>query len=306
MAMVISASYELYSGLVGNAFIVASYEAWTAEGEASPLETASYEAWTGEMTLVAAPHYTGEAEFERWTAEISLAQSSVGLTISGEFEEWTNTLRTGAEFQASFEPMSGSLRLHNNISIAASYEAWIGGGPAIVASYAQWTAQISVSAGLTAAFHVAAMNMRQKGVTEFTNFPFNSFTKIGKVWYAAGDGGLYRLGDAATDNGTAINWTLRTGQHDDNKVVLKRIPEVILGLRSNGALTVRVHGNDVSSYDYTFPKVSTDTIRQHRVTPGKGMRSRWYSVELRGKNGADLELNSMQMNMTETTRRLGA
>jgi hypothetical protein len=92
---------------------------------------------------------------------------------------------------------------------------------------------------------------------------------------------------------------------DDKSVELKRLPEILFGLRSNGKIVVTVYPNDTDSYDYNLPVVQKNTIHQHRVKPGKGMRGRWFAVGMRAKQNATLELASMQVNMTKTTRRLG-
>jgi hypothetical protein len=158
---------------------------------------------------------------------------------------------------------------------------------------------------LSGAFTIKVVNLRTGAVTEFTNHSYNSFARIGRDYYGAGPGGLVRL-SGTTDPGNAnIDWHLKTGQMDDKDPGLKRLPEVLLGLRSNNKITVDVYPDDNTSYSYKLPVVKKTTIHQHRVRPGKGMRSRWFAVGLRGWKNATLELDSMQVNMTETTRRLG-
>lgn len=154
-------------------------------------------------------------------------------------------------------------------------------------------------------YDAKVLNTGIAALTEFTNYRFNSFARIGDDYYAAGPAGLVRIDTGGSDAGQPINWVVRTGQHDDKDPGLKRLPEVVLGLRSNGNITVRVHKDDNTFFDYALPAVKKTTIHQHRVKPGKGMRSRWFQVELRGVGGASLELDSLQMLMAQTKRRLG-
>jgi hypothetical protein len=186
---------------------------------------------------------------------------------------------------AVFEPMD----VLNN-SGAARFESMVAAGFA--------------TQNLSETYDTKATNTRLGAVTEFSNYKFNSFARIGKDYYGAGPDGLYRL-DGATDNGANINWSLRTGRHDDKVTVMKRVPQVVLGLRSNGNITVRVWSDDNTFHDYPLPKVQTNTIHQHRVVPGKGMESRYFGVELRGVNNATLELDSMQIDFKHLTTRLG-
>lgn len=148
------------------------------------------------------------------------------------------------------------------------------------------------------------MNARTNAITEYTNYDFNSYAKIGSSYYGVSSEGIVLL-DGDDDDGASIDWAIKTGQHDDKNPGLKRLPEVLVGLRSNGPIRVRVHKDDNAYYDYVLPAVKRDTIHQARVTPGKGMRSRWFAVELQGIAGSAAEIDSLQMLMTKTNRRLG-
>lgn len=160
-------------------------------------------------------------------------------------------------------------------------------------------------AQVPATYSTQVMNTRNSFMTEYTNHNFDSYAKIGADYYGVGPGGLVRIGEGLTDDGSDIQWLIRTGQMDDGSSVLKRLPEIVLGLRSTGEILVRVWKDDSTFADYTFPSIKTDTIHQHRVKPGKGMRSRYFMVELQGVTNSVIELDSMQVNMTETSRRLG-
>lgn len=157
---------------------------------------------------------------------------------------------------------------------------------------------------LASTYDAFVMNTRSGAMTEYTNYEFNSFAKIGNSYYGAGPNGLFRL-DGTTDNGENIDWVVETGMHDDKDTRLKRMPELVMALRANQAIRVRIHHDDLRYNDYVIPASKRDTIYQTRAVLGKGVRSRYFGVELQGLNNADLELDSMQMEMTTTTRRLG-
>lgn len=153
-------------------------------------------------------------------------------------------------------------------------------------------------------FLTKTMNTRMTSVTEYQNFNFNSYAFFNGNYYGAGPGGLYLL-DGNDDDGVNIDWSFKTGQMDDKTVELKRLPEIVMGLRANGPVRVRVWKDDNTYFDYTLPATNTNTIHQQRVQPGKGMRSRYYMVELLGLSNAAIEIDSMQVNMSKTTRRIG-
>lgn len=148
------------------------------------------------------------------------------------------------------------------------------------------------------------MNTRNLAVTEYQNFNFTSYALVNGRYCAAGPAGLMAL-DGTDDNGTNINWSLKTGQMDDKAGTLKRLPEVVIGLRSSGPVRVRIWKDDGVYFDHMLPATKTDTIHQQRVTPGKGMRSRYFAVELQGVSNAASEIDSMQVNMAKLKRRVG-
>jgi hypothetical protein len=147
------------------------------------------------------------------------------------------------------------------------------------------------------------MNTRTSGVTKYAAFPYNSYAKIGDSYYGASSTGLYLL-DGETDAGADIDWSFRTGQLDNKDPGLKRLPEVVLGLRSIGSIRVNAYYGGQSMTN-TVPEVGAQSLHQHRVVLGKGARSRYFSVELEGIANSKIELDSLQVNMTKTTRRLG-
>jgi hypothetical protein len=155
-----------------------------------------------------------------------------------------------------------------------------------------------------ATYLTAVLNARNNYVTEYGNYEFNGYARIGNEYYATGPDGLYLL-DGTTDDGADISWSVLTGQMDGKDPGLKRLPEVLLALRNTGPVKVTVRPDDNLSYDYMLPAVKLDTLHQHRVVPGKGMRSRYFAVGLQAVNNSKVEIDSMQVNMTKTTRRLG-
>lgn len=160
------------------------------------------------------------------------------------------------------------------------------------------------SAVIAEVYRTHVMNTANNAVTEYAGFRFNSFAKIGDSYYGAGPDGFVKL-DGVDDAGANINWKVRTSQIDDGKIGLKRLPEVVMGLRASGPVRVRIYPDDNRFFDYMLPNVKTDTIRQHRVKPGKGMSGRYFSVELQGVSNSAIEMDSLQANMTLTTRRIG-
>lgn len=280
-----SASFEPLSG--AGADIAGTFEAMTASGE-----------------MVGGTSIVGRGYFEPLTATGEIPAVYVG-TGDAVFEALTGVGYGPTFGEATFEAMTAVGQATQGGAGLASFQPlrvdYVEGLAAFQPLMASGFSHAIVSDVYTA----KVINLRTGAVTEFTNHNYNSFARIGTKYYAAGPAGFVRL-EGVTDPGSAnIDWHVKTGQMDDKDPGLKRLPEVLLGLRASGKITVRIHPDDNTSHNYQLPVVQTNTIHQHRVKPGKGMRGRWFAVALLGNNNSTLELDSMQVNMTKTTRRLG-
>ncbi len=164
-------------------------------------------------------------------------------------------------------------------------------------------AEVVAEQAVAQAFKAWAVNARNNGVTEYTAFPYNSLARYNGVYLAAGAGGIFRL-DGEDDAGASIAWDFRTGLHDDKRPELKRLTEVVMGLRATGPVRVKVWKGEEESYEYVCPIFKDDMVHQTRVSTGRGLRSRYYQVGVSGL-GVAAEFDSLQMSMPSTTRRLG-
>jgi hypothetical protein len=149
------------------------------------------------------------------------------------------------------------------------------------------------------------MNTRNNAMSSYQAYPYNSFARYNGEYLAAGPTGLYVVDSGTTDSGAPIAWDLKTGMHDDNKPELKRLLEVLLAMRYDGPVQVTVWESETVSYTYPMANYQPDySLHQARVKAGKGLRSRYYQVEVSGV-GPRAEIASLQMTMPPTTRRVG-
>jgi hypothetical protein len=92
---------------------------------------------------------------------------------------------------------------------------------------------------------------------------------------------------------------------DDKNSMLKRLEEVLLAIRYDGPIRVRVWTDDNSFFDYNLSNYREDVLHQVRAKLGKGARSRFYRIELSGINNTAAEISSMQLPMIPLRRRVG-
>lgn len=139
-------------------------------------------------------------------------------------------------------------------------------------------------------------------VTEYRNFPFNSFASFDGAEFAAGPGGIYELtGD--DDDGTPIAAWIRSGLSHFGSLNAKRLPEMFLAIKADAdePLFVKVVHFDAKTGAKTedwFHLVEVRNNGMTRTTRAKiaeGLKSVFWGYELHNINGADFGLNELRL-----------
>lgn len=145
------------------------------------------------------------------------------------------------------------------------------------------------------------INTETTGITEYTNFPFNSISG----GYAATDTGIYKLtGD--DDDGTAIIGSIKTGLMNFGTSVQKQIPYAYIGCHTDGQMilktTVTRKGEKKERwYTMNQTRQAVDTVR---ITLGKGIKSTYYQFELVAIDGADFNIDGIELLPLTLKRRI--
>jgi hypothetical protein len=134
-----------------------------------------------------------------------------------------------------------------------------------------------------------AMNTRTAAVTEYSNYAFNSFARIGDKYIGASADGLYELlGD--NDDGTDIVAQIKSGFAQWAGTRFTLFKAAYLGVRGEGDFVLRLITGEGQTYDYS---VSTRDMRSTKVHMGKGLRARYFAFELIS-TGQDFDLESIE------------
>ena len=157
--------------------------------------------------------------------------------------------------------------------------------------------------GLPGEFEAWVMNVRNGGVTRWTNFPFTGFTRLGNKTFAVGqDGNLYLLG-GDTDAGEPIQWEFETGIDDLGNPAKKHMPYLYLGGIIDGVVEIAVIDdlNRVFAYEYDTKDRGAVHLT-HRRKIGNGIRTVNVGYRLRSTKGAYIELDWLGPEITNTER----
>jgi hypothetical protein len=142
-------------------------------------------------------------------------------------------------------------------------------------------------------------------LSEYTNYQFNSFCRVGDVYLGAADEGLYLL-DGESDEGDPIESAVRTMMLDFGSPVMKRVRRAYLGYTSNGKLMLKVGvvaNGELKEQWYEAKELPAQAPREQMVQLGRGLRSRYWQFELTNVDGADFELDMLELHPVYLNRR---
>ncbi len=155
-------------------------------------------------------------------------------------------------------------------------------------------------------YYAWALNTQNLAPSQYTNYSFNSMAKFGTTYLGAKDDGIYEL-VGADDAGSDIDAVIKTGLLDFGSAKLKTVPECYLGYTATGRLvvkTITTTGGQKQQNWYELAATTADAAREGRIKIGRGLRARYWQFELVNMDGADFELDQLQMRPMILTRRV--
>lgn len=146
------------------------------------------------------------------------------------------------------------------------------------------------------------MNLMNQAISTYSNYNFNSIACFNGTYLGATDTGIYPLsGD--TDNGADIDAKIKTGSMDFGDTIIKYARDVWITFRSNGNLTLVIFvDEDTTTTIQKQTTIVSDSIIEERLKLPRGLRGRFYTVELKNFSGADFDIDSFNL-LVESVRR---
>lgn len=294
-----------------------SLEALTGEVVPGREVVAALERLSGQATALGGRTGSVAVQFAAPTMQATTVAGGVGsvsaqlLSLTGTATDRGDRISTG---DGALAALSGSAT-----NLAGTVGNVVALLPRLTASAQGLSANIATVVGIFERFvgsarsvqgvgvdsNVYALNTRTGGLTQFA-FPsplLGLVSHKGHDFVATADG-LYVI-DGDTDEGVQIDWAFRTGLHDFSTPLQKRLPEVFFALRHKGPFVLRVWTNDTQYYDYPVPHYGVNALRQIRRGVGKGLKSRYYRIEVYDEAGEFFELDSIDIPVAKQQRMVG-
>lgn len=165
----------------------------------------------------------------------------------------------------------------------------------VIREAARFALRLSLDTGEYVAW---AINTESKHLSSYAQFPVNSFAVLGGRVLAASSDGIYAL-EGATDDGEPIAARVRFALTRMGTGLQKRIPEAFIGYTASGDVLVKVIVTDEAdgkeAHVYRLAPRRAGAPVQGRSKFGRGLRSVYVGFELENVDGANFELDTIEV-----------
>ena len=127
-----------------------------------------------------------------------------------------------------------------------------------------------------------ALNVQNNALTTYDNYNFNSMTVFNGQSIAASGDGIYLL-EGKLDNGASIAFKVKMANSDFGSAQQKRLQDMIFGYQSNANVDVIITADNTIQFNYVLENTGNVGLYNNRLKLGKGMKARYYQVELSGR-----------------------
>ena len=138
------------------------------------------------------------------------------------------------------------------------------------------------------------LNLVNMAVTQFCNYDFNSFCKIGGKYFGANDSGIFELtGDDDADSN--INAFFELILSDFGISNMKRIRSLYVGGESDGSLTVTLKDDENNSRTYNLNLTSGNKQSSAKVSVGRDGLGRYWQVRIDNVSGVYFAIDFIEV-----------
>lgn len=133
------------------------------------------------------------------------------------------------------------------------------------------------------------INKRNKALSQFKSYNFNSLVKFNGMYLGTNPGGLFRLGNrASTDAGSTIQWSFIPAQTDFGTDNEKHIVHMYFGLNTSSDFTVTATPDNEAEREYTIAIPGAGQQRV-RATLRSDHIGRYWKFEFSGTSDFDMD-----------------
>jgi hypothetical protein len=146
-----------------------------------------------------------------------------------------------------------------------------------------------------------AMNTKNKALTIFNNYLFNSLCAFGGKHFGATSTGIFDLdADKNKDNGEMIEWNWKTGYLDLEQIQKKKLVEAWLSYKTDGDIKFTVMQPNGEEYEYILQGIDP-TETGLRLKFGRGIRTKYVALDISNIDGSSISLDELKLHLANST-----
>ena len=146
------------------------------------------------------------------------------------------------------------------------------------------------------------INLSNMAVTQFCEYNFNSFCKIGDKYFGANDSGIFEL-TGNNDAGINIDAFFELVLSDFGLFNIKRIRAACVGGEANGQLTFTVKDDENNSRSYPLDLASGNRQSSGKVPVGRDGLGRYWQIRISNISGIYFAIDSIELALTILERK---
>ena len=141
------------------------------------------------------------------------------------------------------------------------------------------------------------INLANMATTQFCNFNFNSFCKIGDKHYGANSSGIFEL-TGNDDAGVDIDAFFELVLSDFGVSNIKRIRSIYVGGQVNGGLLLTIKDDENNSRVYPLNLSSGNVQSSGKVSVGRDGLGRYWQVRIDNVSGCYFAVDFIEVLLT--------
>jgi hypothetical protein len=143
------------------------------------------------------------------------------------------------------------------------------------------------------------MNLKNRALTTFEGYGFNSYVKFNGQYLASGNAGIAVL-SGVLDEGKKITASMQLGKISLKSEKIKRLPQVQLNLREPGDYSLSLTTEESNLFKYDVPMSENNNVF---IKCAKGVKSRAWIISLSNKYGATMDIDSIDASFDVLSRK---
>jgi hypothetical protein len=144
------------------------------------------------------------------------------------------------------------------------------------------------------------MNTKNKALTLYDNYLFNSLCAFGGKHFGATSTGIFDLDAGTMDNGSFIEWNIKTGYLDLEQTQKKKLVEAWTSYKTDGDIKFTVIQPNGEEYEYILQGIDP-TETGLRLKFGRGIRSKYVALNIKNIDGSSIDLDELKLHLANST-----